>query len=63
VTCSCVNTLFGDSAGDEALNGLQPVLATKRASSRAAIYNGIMNPQSPYVDANYSYVNVARSLI
>ena len=34
VTRSSVNTLFGDSAGDEALNGLQPVLATKRSSSR-----------------------------
>ena len=34
VTPSSVNTLFGDSAGDEALNGLQPVLATKRSSSR-----------------------------
>ena len=33
VTRSSVNTLFGDSAGDEALNGLQPVLATKRSSS------------------------------
>ena len=33
VTCSCANTLFGDSAGDEALNGLQPVLPTKRSSS------------------------------
>ena len=33
VTRSSVNTLFGDSAGDEALNGLRPVLATKRSSS------------------------------
>src|ERR1041385_939931 len=38
VTCSCraqfsVNTLFGDSAGEQALNGLQPVLATKRSLS------------------------------
>ena len=34
VTRSSVNTLFSDSAGDEALNGLRPVLATKRSSSR-----------------------------
>ena len=34
VTRSSVNTLFGDSAGDEALNGLRPVLAMKRSSSR-----------------------------
>ena len=32
-TCSCVNTLFGDSAGDEALNSLRPVLATRKSSS------------------------------
>ena len=39
VTCSCVNTLLGDSAGDEALNSLQPILATRERHRAAAIYN------------------------
>ena len=39
VTCSCANTLFGDSAGDEALNGLRPIFSTKGSSSR------VCNPQ------------------
>ena len=34
VTRSSVNTLFGDSAGDAALHGLRPILATKGSSSR-----------------------------
>ena len=61
MTCSCANTLFGDSAGDEALNGLRPVLATKRSSSRSCdLQKGNMNTQFPFVDANNPYV-VARS--
>ena len=34
VTRSSINTLFGNSAWEEASNGLRPVLATKRSSSR-----------------------------
>ena len=60
MTCSCANTLFDDSAEDEALNGLRPVLATKRSSSRVCNLQGNMNTQFTYVDANNAYV-VARS--
>ena len=61
MTCLCANTLFGDSAGDEALNVLRPVLTTKRSHLGFAIYKGNMNTQFTYVDANNAYV-VARSL-
>ena len=54
------NTI-GDSAGDEVSNGLTIVsLRWKSSSSRFAIYEGNMNTQSPYVDANNSY-GVTRS--
>ena len=56
----CGNTI-GDSAGDEVSNGLTIVSVTwKSSSSRFAIYEGNMNTQSPYVDANNSY-RVTRS--
>ena len=60
MTCSCANTLFGDSAGDEALNGLQPFLLRRDRHQVAAIYKGNMNTQFTYADANNAYV-VARS--
>ena len=56
MTCSCANTLFGDSAGDEALNGLRPILRHLGFD----IYKGNMNTQFTYVDANNAYV-VAKS--
>ena len=62
MTCSCVNTLFDNSVGDEALNSREPVLATKRSSSRVCNLQRyhLMNTQFTYVDANNAYV-VARS--
>ena len=57
MTCSCVNALFGHSAGDEALNSLRSVLATKRSSSKSCdLQKGNMNTQFLFVDANNSYV-------
>ena len=54
------NILFGDSAGDEASNGLQPVPATRRTSSRKAlICKGNMDPRFSYLDASSSYVGMA----
>ena len=60
MTCSCANTLFDDSAGDEALNGLRPVLLRRDRHLGFDIYEGNMNTQFTYVDANNAYV-VARS--
>ena len=54
MTCSCANTLFGDSARDEALN------LRRDRHLGFAIYKGNMNTPFTYVDANNAYV-VARS--
>lgn len=57
------NTLFGDSSGDDASNRKVSSLFLLRGErhQEVAIYNSNMNLQSPYVDAKYSYVDVARS--
>jgi hypothetical protein len=39
-----------------------PFFLRRERHQEASIYNGIMNPQPPYVDANSSCVVVARSL-
>ena len=61
MTCSCVNTLFGDSAGDESFEQ-SPACSCYEENRHqvVAIYIGNMYHQSPYVDANNPYV-VARS--
>ena len=51
---------FGDSAGEKA-NSLQPVLATRRASSSGCNLHGNMYHKSAYVDANSHYVAITRS--
>jgi hypothetical protein len=45
----CVRTYFLATAEEEASNGLQPnpLLLQIELHQEAAIYNGIMNPQSP----------------
>ena len=60
MTCSCANTLFGDSAGDEVRTIFDPFLLRRDRHQVAAIYKGNMNTQFTYVDANNAYV-VARS--
>jgi hypothetical protein len=60
VTCSCVNTLFGDSTKLQTVSS--PFLLQRERHQEASIYNGIMNPQYPDVDENSSCVDAARSL-